>query len=276
MDKSQAQGAFEGESKEESMQRGISAKHLAFAVAALAILLFSLSALQAQRRFFGLFNDSEERQSVIEQSEFVFARVQFGSGRRRFGGYGGWAHDYPDAEEHILQVANEVTLINANKLSYVIVRLDSEEVFRYPFLYFSEVGEMNLSEAEVIGLREYFNRGGFAMIDDFDSQWSLDWFQSQMRRVFPDRTFVELTIDHPIFHTYYEIPTLDLESPYNYGAPARFYGYYDEQGRLLMIINHNNDIGDFWEWIDRPMFPLQPSTEALRLGINYFIFSLTH
>lgn len=258
------------------MQFRVSAKWIGTVAGVAAILVFSFSTLQAQRRFSGLFNDSFERQNAIDQSELVFARIQFGSGGRRFGGYGGWAHDYPSAEEHILQIANEATGINTQKMSYVIVRLDSEELFRYPFIYFSEVGEMNLSEAEVVGMREYFNRGGFAMIDDFDSQWSLDWFQSQMRRVFPDRSFVELTVDHPIFHTFYEIPTLDVQSPYNYGAPPRFYGYFDDKGRLLMIINHNNDIGDFWEWIDRPMFPLQPSTEALRFGINYFIFSMTH
>jgi hypothetical protein len=216
-------------------QRGFGRRMIAIAALA-AVVLLSFGSLQAQRRFFGLFNDSAERQQAIEQSEFVFARVQFGSGRRGFGGYGGWAHDYPDAEEHILQVANEATTLNVQKMSYVIVRLDSPEIFRYPFIYFSEVGEMNLSAEEVTGMREYFNRGGFAMIDDFDSQWSLDWFQSQMRRVFPERNFVDLTIDHPIFHTFYEIPTLDLESPYDYGAKPRFYGYYDEKGRLLMII----------------------------------------
>ena len=260
------------------MKRRVSAKQFAILGGAAAVVLLSLATLQAQRRFRGIFDDSEaERARAIEQSEFVFARVQFGSGRRGgFGGYGGWAHDYPDAEEHILQITNEATSVNLQKMAYVIVRLDSEEIFRYPFLYFSEVGEMNLSEAEVNGFREYLNRGGFAMIDDFDSQWSLDWFAGQMRRVFPDRSFVQLTIDHPIFHTFYEIPTLNLEAPFDYGVPPRFYGYYDDKGRLLMIINHNNDIGDFWEWIDRPMYPLQPSTEALRLGINYIIYSMSH
>lgn len=259
------------------MKLRISARQLAILASAAAVLVLSLATLQAQRRFRGMVDDSEAaRERAIQQSEFVFARVQFGSGRGGFGGYGGWAHDFPDAEEHILQITNEATSVNVQKMSYVIVRSDSEEIFRYPFLYFSEVGEMNLSEREVEVLREYFNRGGFAMIDDFDSQYSLDWFLSQMLRVFPDRHFVELTIDHPLFHTFYEIPTLDVTPPYEVGAPPKFYGYYDEKGRLLMIINHNNDIGDFWEWIDRPMYPLQPSTEALRLGINYIIFSMTH
>jgi Domain of unknown function (DUF4159) len=73
---------------------------------------------------------------------------------------------------------------------------------------------------------------------------------------------------------------LNIEPPYKArrrsGEVAKFYGYYDERGRLIMIINHNNDIGDFWEWIDQPRYPLQPSIEGLRLGIDYFLFAMTH
>jgi len=261
------------------MQRWISAKGVAAAAGALAVLISTLTTLEAQRRFRGLFSNSEERQRIVGQSEFVFVRIQFGSGRGGFGGYGGWAHDFPDAEEHILQVTNEATSINSQKMAYVILRMDDESVFRYPFIYFSEVGEMNMSGREVEILREYFNRGGFAMVDDFYGEWEFDNFKSEMRRVFPGRDFVELAVDHPIFHTFYDIPTLEgtgLAKPGRSRNPAKYYGYFDERGRLLMIVNHDNDLGDFWEWIDRPMYPLPPSTEALRLGINYFIFSMTH
>ncbi|MBI4463110.1 MAG: DUF4159 domain-containing protein [Acidobacteria bacterium] len=232
---------------------------------------------QVQRGLHRLWEDLASHRQPPDSTEFVFARVQFNSlSSWGFGYLQGWAHDYPDAEEHILQIANEATGINLNKMSYVIVRLDSEEIFRYPFLYFSEVGEMNLTEPEVANFREYLNRGGFAMIDDFDGLAQLDWFAAQMKRVFPNRNFVEMTLDHPVFHTFYEIPTLEVEPPYQTSAPPKFYGYFDEKGRLYMIINHNNDIGDFWEWIDQPMYPLEPSTEALRFGINYLIYSLTH
>ncbi|MBI4460954.1 MAG: DUF4159 domain-containing protein [Acidobacteria bacterium] len=225
-----------------------------------------------------LWHDLETNRQPPDNTEFIFARVQLGSGRYGFAfrGLPGWAHDYPVGEEHILQVAKEATAINLNNESYVIVRLDSDEIFKYPFLYFSEVGEMNLTPKEVANLREHLNRGGFAMVDDFDGQAQLDWFLSQMKMVFPNRDFVEMTLDHPIFHTFYEIKTLEIEPPYQVSAPPKFYGYFDEKGRLLMIINHNNDLGDFWEWIDQPMYPLQPSTEALRFGINYFVYTLTH
>ena len=236
----------------------------------------------AQRQGFGrmrLWRDMESARKPPGDTEFVFARVRYGTGGRGFyRGGDGWAHDYPDAEEHILQIASEATGINVHKMSYVIVDLDSEDIFKYPFLYFSEVGEMGLSDFEVQNFREYFDRGGFAMIDDFDSQYSLDHFLSEMKRLYPDRDFPRLPLEHPIFHTFYEIPSLDIEPPYGAydgGRPA-FYGYYDNDGKLLMIINHNNDVGDFWEWIDQPRYPLQPSTEALRFGINYFVFAMTH
>ncbi|HWP86182.1 MAG TPA: DUF4159 domain-containing protein, partial [Terriglobia bacterium] len=227
-----------------------------------AALAFS----QARDGGFRLFRDMKMHRQAPKDAEFVFARVRYNGRGRGFFGSAGWAHDYPDAEEHILQVASEATGINLHKMSYVIVDLDNEEIFQYPFLYFSEVGEMNLTDAEIANFREYLNRGGFAMIDDFDSQRSLDWFLSQMKRVFPERDFPRMKLEHPIFHTFYEIPTLDIEPPYGAwdgGRPA-FYGYYDERDRLLMIICHNNDVGDFWEWIDQPRYPLQPSTEALR------------
>ncbi|MBI3895620.1 MAG: DUF4159 domain-containing protein [Acidobacteria bacterium] len=245
----------------------------------LAVFLFLgglLSAQRIQSEIQRLWHDLETNRRPPDDTEFIFARIYF-SGSRRFGyGMPGWAHDYPVAEEHILQVAKETTGINLNNQSYVIVRLDSEEIFQYPFLYFSEVGEMDLTEKEVKNFREHLNRGGFVMVDDFDSQAELDWFLSQMKRVFPNRDFVEMTLDHPLYHTFYEIPTLEVEPPYQVPAPPKFYGYFDDHGRLCMIINHNNDIGDFWEWIDQPMYPLEPSTEALRFGINYFIYAFTH
>jgi hypothetical protein len=261
------------------MNRGIAAKRFVVVVGGVALLIGCFTALHAQRRFRRMFQDSGEHQRVVDQSEFVFVRIQFGSGRGGFGGYGGWAHDFPDAEEHILQVTQEATDINSQKMAYIILNLEDEAVFRYPFIYFSEVGEMNMSEREVEILREYFNRGGFAMVDDFYGEWEFDNFKSEMRRVFPERNFVELSIEHPIFHTFYDIPKLEatgLSKPGRSRSPATYHGYYDDKGRLLMIINHDNDLGDFWEWIDQPMYPLAPSTEALRLGVNYFIYSMTH
>src|SRR5689334_7568723 len=136
-----------------------------------------------------LFRDLQNNRQPPKDTEFVFARIHFNgrysrmsAGGFMFRGLEGWAHDYPDAEEHILQVTEEATSMNVRRDSYAIVNLGSEEVYKYPFIYFSEVGEMNLTKQEVETFREHLNRGGFAMVDDFDGQNQLDWFLSQMKQ----------------------------------------------------------------------------------------------
>ena len=240
-----------------------------------------------------LFEDLASHRQPPNTTEFVFARIQFtsnGPGRRNYGGaracmtdsasYGsfrvcGWAHDYPAAEQNLNQIVREATGINVTKDSYEIVRLDSEELFRYPWGLMSEVGEMTLTDKEAANFREYLNRGGFIVVDDFDGP-NLEWFQEQMKKVFPDRQFVPLTVDNPLFHTFYDVKTLEMEPPYPQRGTPKFYGYLDDHGRVAMILNHNNDIGDFWEWVDEPRYDLKASVAGLQLGINYIIYSLTH
>ena len=124
-------------------------------------------------------------------------------------------------------------------------------------------------------MREFFDRGGFAIADDLD-EGSFQWFANEMRKVFPERSFLQLEISDPIFHSYYDMQSLDVTPPYEQTGPTRFMGYFDERGRLIMLVHANNDLGDYWEWIDQPQYPLPPSTEALRFGINYLVYSLTH
>jgi hypothetical protein len=258
------------------MRRLVSRPRFVVATVLLVLLALAFAGYAAQRRFFR--NNFAQNQPPPDNTEFVFARVQFHTGYsgRGFVGGDGWSHDYPTAEHHILNLAGRLTRIHLQEQSYVIVQLESDEIFQYPFLYFSEVGEMSLTPKEIENFREYLGRGGIAMIDDFDSPQSLAWFAGQMRKVFPERGFEEMQMEHPIFHTAFDVETKHVVPPYHYGYPPKFYGYFDEQRRLSMIINHNNDIGDFWEWLDQPRFPLQGTLAGVRLGINYLLFSMSH
>ncbi len=252
------------------------ARRRALLAGVLLLFMGALVAYASPQRGGFFSNRQAENQRPPEETEFVFARVQFNSGGFGFRGGNGWAHDYPVAEEQILELAERLTRIHVHPQSYVIVQLESEEIFEYPFLYFSEVGEMNLTPKEIENFREYLGRGGIAMIDDFDGVQTLAWFESQMRKVFPERGFEEMKVEHSIFHNAYDVDTRYVIPPMQYGDRPRFYGYFDERQRLSMIINHNNDIGDFWEWLDQPRYPLEGTIEGVRLGINYLLFSMTH
>ena len=213
----------------------------------------------------------EDNAAVPQDSEFIFARWQYGVGRN-----GGWWHDYPDAEQHINQVMKEATGVHVDRMSYRIVPISSKDIFKYPFGYISEPGMMSLTNEEVKNFREYVDRGGFVMIDDFDGarQWAV--MKQNLDRVFPDREMFRVEDTHKILHSYYDIDSLYVESPYNVGAPAVFYGINNDKGNLAVMICFNNDIGDYWEWIDRPEYALKPSAEGLRLGINFVLYSMTH
>jgi hypothetical protein len=230
---------------------------------AVAVLLTISIVSVAGAQFFGGQNLD------VSQTEFVFARWAYNSGR-------GWDHDYPHAEEHINAILSEATELDVDELSYRIVPIDSEDIFRYPFGYISEPGSMSLSDAEVANFREFVDRGGFVMLDDFDGPTHFARMKMNMDRVFPDRPLVRMKGDHPILRTFYQIEALHIESPYNVGAPAEFWGIFGEKGDLQVIVCFNNDVGDYWEKIDQPTYKLRPSAEALRLGVNFVLYAMTH
>ena len=212
-------------------------------------------------------------------SEFIFARVQFTMNPRWIFDYreAPWHHDYPFAEDLYLGLIKEITGVHTSKESFTIVQLDSPEIFKYPFLYFSEPGYMELTPKETTNLREYFNRGGFAMFDDFRGR-ALNNLGIQMKKVFPDRDLIKLDVQHSIFNSFYSIDSLDVEPPYrNYdsGKPA-FWAMKDDKDRLIFVANSDNDLGEFWEWVDRNEMPFKPAAQSVRFGINYLIYAMTH
>jgi len=220
-----------------------------------------------------------------EHHEFTFARAAY-SGRGRNWGWASWATDYPKADRQFLIGVKRLTRIDAYGGEHP-VRLDDPELLRYPFLYAVEVGRMALGEEEVLGLRRYLSAGGFLLVDDFWGSWEWAVFEEQIRRVLPGRPIVDLPLEHPVFHTVYDIKELlqvpnvrngMMGGPYweRDGFEPFCRGIFDEQGRLLVMISWNTDLGDAWEWAENPYYPLDRSTFAYQLGINAIVFAMTH
>jgi hypothetical protein len=224
----------------------------------------------------------------VKESEFTFARVQFNM--KLAGLYrdeAPWHHDYPFSEDFVLNFIREITSIATNADSYQIVELESEDIFDYPFLYFSEPGFWDVTDQERVNLREWFDRGGFAMFDDFRGS-DLTNLRFQMKEVYPERDMVRLDISEEIFHSYYDIDTLQMDAPYGpfagvnrqpddrFSNGPEFWGMKDDDGRLILIANQNNDFGEFFEWVDRGEMPFEPAAKSARLMINYLLYAMTH
>jgi hypothetical protein len=100
-----------------------------------------------------------------------------------------------------------------------------------------------------------------------------------MQRVLPGARFFEMDKADPIFHSFFEIKFLDsFPQAYNDGKPI-FRGIYEDNDphkRLMVIVNYNTDISQFWEWSGRGFRPVDDTNEAYKLGVNYLIYGMTH
>jgi hypothetical protein len=225
----------------------------------------------------GMVAADEENPQVM--SRFTMARIRFNSSNLNWFGFGGreppWAHDYPRGERHFMKIMAEVTRVDVNPEGH-IVSFENEEVFKYPIAYLCEVGFLDLSEQEVHNMSEYLLRGGFLIVDDFRGERELDNFKRQMKLVFPDRSLEELPRTHPIFTCFYDISDLHLPPPYNRYLMPQYLGMNDDQGRLMMVVDYNNDISEYWEWSGNPFMPIDDTNEAYKYGVNYVMYALTH
>src|SRR5262249_51051429 len=120
-----------------------------------------------------------------------------------------WHHDYPEGDETFPTFVNEVTNFHTARTAYQIVDIDSPDLFKYPFAYLCEPGYLELNDKDVKNFREYLERGGFVLVDDFRGQYHLENLIVQLKKVFPKRDIIPLTIKHPIFQSFYNIETLD-------------------------------------------------------------------
>ena len=238
------------------------------------LALISLMAEGAQRqRWRGRRYEPPAPLELTIAPNYSFARVQFRSFRSRRNP--GWAHDYPRAERNFLRILSEVSNVHTQPAAHTIVQLASDEIMRFPILYFSEPGEWAITLEEAKNFRDYLTRGGFAIFDDFDGPWDWDNFESCMKQVLPGRHLELVPLEDPIFQSFFHIKSLAMTNPTGRLAPS-FWGIRDDAGRVQVIANFNNDIGEYWEWSDHGYYPIELSNEGYKLGVNYIIYALTH
>jgi hypothetical protein len=252
------------------------------------------------------YNDFPLPPDYQEKTEFVFARLMYpdaagglggfgfgrGGGRGRRGsmddwrqGYTWWTNDYPRADRHLLVALRRLTRVHARSVEQPVNLDDDDDVFNRPFIY-AATYNWELTDSQAAKLREYLERGGFLICDDF---WGADaWrvFMASMSRVFPERPPVDIPDDDPMFHTVYDLDhrfqiagQWSMRSGVTYlngGVDPHWRGIYDGKKRIVTAIWFNNDTGDSWEWADDPQYPERYSALGIRLTVNHLIYAMTH
>jgi len=271
-------------------------------IAFLLLLLFATSALgQDESMLAGL--PPEPANDPAGVHEFVFIRGKYTNYhssspqfRRRGRNRAWWETDFDDADRNLLRGVRRYTTIDTSITSYKALSLNDPALFEYPFLYinmkrvplYSGNGP-NFSTEEAAAMREYMLRGGFVMLDDFWGPEHWQDFLVELAKIFPERQPRQLSIDHPIFHCFFDINEIKQVPgrgvTWNFGwgftldnpdYPTEVYGIFDNAERLMMVVTHNSDLGDGLEHTYDQFYPTRYSNEAYKLVINYIVYAMSH
>ena len=201
--------------------------------------------------------------NIILGQEFSIARVNYGGG-------GDWYCD-PSSIPNILSYLTKNTSIKVAHDEYRL-KLTTKELRGHPYLYMTGHGNIRFTDEEIIQLREYLIGGGFLHTDD---NYGLNTsFRREMKRVFPDRDFVELPHDHAIFHSYFDMPSGLPKIHEHDGKAPQLFALYNED-RIMVIYSYESDLGDGWEDEEVHNNPPELRVAALQMGVNIIYFALT-
>lgn len=218
-----------------------------------------------------------------EKTEFAFGRLRYRSHRDGWA-YARWGIDCNKSDRQFIAGLRRLTRVHARSIEEII-DIDSDTIFDWPWMFGVSPGDWVLSDPQALRLRQFFERGGFMMVDDFHNEREWASFMDGVNKIFGHPNVVELDDDHPIFHVAYDltqrvqIPGANVVHGPGYergGIVPHWRGVLDDKGRVMIAICHNMDVGDAWEFADDPDYPEHFASEAYKLGVNYVLYSMTH
>jgi hypothetical protein len=189
--------------------------------------------------------------------------------RLQYDGGGDW-YANPSSLPNLLAAVRERAGVPVSRREANVTPLDPA-LRDYPYLYMTGHGNVSFTPAERRALRESLLGGGFLHADD---NYGLDEsFREEMAAIFPDAELTEIPADHPVFHVFYD---LDMGLPKIHehdGKPPQAFGIFID-GRLVVFYSYESDLGDGWE--DQGVHDDAPEIreEALRMGVNLFLYVL--
>ena len=190
--------------------------------------------------------------------------------RLQYDGGGDW-YANPSSIPNLLRAIRERSAFQVEQAEARVTLLD-DRLWDFPFLHATGHGNLKLSDAEVVRLREYLTRGGFLHVDD---NYGLDEsFRREIKRVFPDRELTDVPVSHPIYHLVYDFPNGVPKIHEHDGKPARGFGIF-LGNRLAVYYSYSSDLGNGWEDVGTYGDPPELHEAALRMGVNLFVYAVT-
>ena len=201
--------------------------------------------------------------SIVNAQTFSIARVHYGGG-------GDW-YSNPSSLPNLLKYIESNTSISTYQDEFRI-KLTDENANEFPFLYMTGHGNIKFTEEEIISLRTILTNNGFLHADD---NYGMDAsFRREIKRVFPNKEFVRLPKNHPIFSSYFTFPNGLPKVHEHDGKPPEAPGLFEDD-RMIILYTYESDLGDGWEDSSVHKNPWPVRESALKMGVNIVVYSLT-
>lgn len=191
--------------------------------------------------------------------------------RLKYSGGGDWYND-PSADVNLMRFISQNTNVKT-KAEYKFVDISSDEIFSYPFLFMTGHGNVVFSKDEANRLRKYLENGGFLYIDD---DYSLDKaVRREMKKVFPEKDFVELPFSHGIYNILYDFSSGPPKTHKHDEKPPQGFGIFVDK-RLTVYYTYESNPSDGWADPEIHKDPPNKREEALKFGTNIVLWALSN
>ena len=203
------------------------------------------------------------------RDEFVFGQVIHG---------GDWDPD-PSAVANLLKyVGSHSTMEVQFKRSNVDLRKPTDAL-QYPFLYMTGHGDFRFTEQEVASLRRYLTNGGVLLADACCGRTNFDLaFHREMKRVLPGKQLAKLPPSHPVYSAREKIRSVRYTELVRQTQPGLNTPQLEgiSLGGTLCVVYSPYDLGCGWEEQIHPYSKGYSSRDALKIGMNVLVYSMTH
>ena len=200
----------------------------------------------------------------------AFAQEQLKIAQLQYNGGGDW-YANPTGVKILIQFCNQQ--LNTNiQAEYDYVMVGSSEIYQYPFIHMTGHGNVVFSASEADNLRNYLLNGGFLHIDD---NYGLDQFiRLEMKKVFPNKDWVELPPNHPIYNVPYKMQNGLPKIHEHDGNPAQGFALMHE-GKIIVYYTYECDLSDGWEDASVHNDPENIRKMAFEMGANILQYAFT-
>tara|TARA_A100001015_G_C14893795_1_gene673539 strand:+ start:353 stop:994 length:642 start_codon:yes stop_codon:yes gene_type:complete len=203
---------------------------------------------------------------------FIIYRIHaqgFSIARIHYSGGGDWYSD-PSSIPNLINFVIDNTNIKMDKKEYRL-KLDDPKIFNHTYIYITGHGNIRFNENEILNLRKFLLNGGFLHADD--NYGMNKSFRREMKKVFPEKDWIELPKDHNIYNTYFNLPNGLPKIHEHDGKKAQGFGLF-ENNTLIAFYSYESDLGDGWEDQEVHNNPYEIRLTALRMGTNIIWYSM--